>query len=107
VRQALTVAMRHDGNLGVRLAAQRGLLGADPPDAPDAPDAIDAMLALLREDGPLPMYLIAIDYLEQRGVEPWRVREALRGSPSGSPATLLLARSQAAGGFLADSEVVH
>jgi predicted alpha-1,6-mannanase (GH76 family) len=53
------------------------------------------------------MYLIAIDYLEQRGVEPWRVREALRGSPSGSPATLLLARSQAAGGFLADSEVVH
>lgn len=107
VRQALTTAMRHDGNLGVRLAAQRGLLGPDPLGAPDAVDAVDSMLALLREDGPLPMYLIAIDYLERRGVEPWRVREALRGSPPGSPATLLLARSQAAGGFLAEADVVH
>lgn len=106
LQQALNVAMRHDGNLGVRLAAQRGLVGADQLDGPDGGDAVDAMLALLREDGPLPMYLVAIDYLERRGVEPWRVREALRGSPPGSPATLLLARSQAAGGFLAES-VVH
>ena len=104
LRQALGMAMRHDENLGVRLAAQRGLVGESPATA-DA-DAEQAMLDLLRTDGPLPMYLIAIDYLEKRGVEPWRVREALRASrerhPTAAPAALLLARSESASGFLED-----
>jgi hypothetical protein len=124
IREALGVAMRHDDNLGVRLAAQRGLVGLDTgsarggsaaADATDAAHAADAeteqaMLDLLGEDGPLPMYLIAIDYLQKRGVAPWRVREALRAGarerrrgPAGSPAALLLARAETASGFLHDA----
>lgn len=95
LRGALIDAMRRDGNLGVRLAAQQTLASRPGDEATAA-----AMLELLGDDESMQMRLGAIDYLRREGVGLDRMLAAIRRGES-PESRILLARG---GGFLQDDD---
>lgn len=78
IRDVLIKVMLTDANLGVRLKAQAKLIEQD-----GDPEVQEALLRVLQNGEPVPMKLVAIEYLTRRKVDPGLLQRAL--APGGRP----------------------